>query len=92
MKRGFTLIEILVAITIFALVMVAAYQVYERSQKAYVLGEQLSNTQQDIRFAYEQISHDLKTAGYLIYPDANALRPDMPLEGMWSGAVAIREA
>ena len=92
MKRGFTLIEILVAITIFALVMVAAYQVYERSQKAYVLGEQLSNTQQDIRFAYEQISHDLKTAGYLIYPDANALRPDMPLEGMWSGAVAIRGA
>lgn len=90
MKKGFTLVEVLVAIFIFVLIIIAAYQIYERSQRTYYLGEQLSDLQQNIRFAYEQISRDLRIAGYGVYPDDESTRPDEPIEGMWSGAIAIR--
>ncbi len=90
MKKGFTLVEVLVAIFIFVLVLIAAYQVYERSQKTYILGEQMADLQQNVRFAYEQISLDLRRAGYNVYPDDESKRPDEQIEGMWSGAIAIR--
>ena len=90
MKKGFTLVEVLVAIFIFVLILIAAYQVYERSQKTYILGEQLADLQQNIRFAYEQISYDLRRAGYNVYPDDESKRPDEQIEGMWSSAIAIR--
>lgn len=90
MKKGFTLVEVLVAIFIFVLILISAYQVYERSQKTYILGEQLADLQQNLRFAYEQISYDLRVAGYNVYPDDEATRPDEQLEGIWRGAIAIR--
>lgn len=90
MKKGFTLVEIMVAIFIFVLIIIAAYQVYERSQKTYILGEQLSDLQQNVRFAYEQISYDLRIAGFNVYPDDESTRPDEQIEGAWSGAIAIR--
>lgn len=90
MKKGFTLVEIMVAIFIFVLIIIAAYQIYERSQKTYILGEQLSDLQQNIRFSYEQISYDLRIAGFNVYPDDESTRPDEQIEGAWSGAIAIR--
>ena len=90
MKKGFTLVEIMVAIFIFVLIIIAAYQIYERSQKTYILGEQLSDLQQNVRFAYEQISYDLRIAGFNVYPDDESTRPDEQIEGAWSGAIAIR--
>ncbi len=90
MKRGFTLIEVMVAIFIFVLVILAAYQIYERSQKTYILGEQMADLQQNLRFAYEEVSHDLRIAGYNVYPDSESTRPDEQIEGMWNGAIAIR--
>ena len=90
MKKGFTLIEVLVSLFIFTLVILAAYKIYDHSQKTYILGEQLTDTQQSTRFAFEKVSLDLRTAGYRVYPDTDALRPDLPVEGMWSGAIAVR--
>ncbi|MEJ5165611.1 MAG: prepilin-type N-terminal cleavage/methylation domain-containing protein [Thermoanaerobaculia bacterium] len=90
MKKGFTLVEVLVAIFIFVLILISAYQVYERSQKTYILGEQLADLQQNIRFAYEQISYDLRRTGFNVYPDDESTRPDEQIEGMWRGAIAIR--
>jgi prepilin-type N-terminal cleavage/methylation domain-containing protein len=90
MKKGFTLVEVIVAVFIFTLVILAAYQIYDHSQKTYLLGEQLSDVQQGIRFAYEKVSQDLRVTGYRVYPDSEALRPDLPLEGIWPRAIAIR--
>jgi prepilin-type N-terminal cleavage/methylation domain-containing protein len=90
MKKGFTLIEVLVALFIFTLVILAAYKIYDHSQKTYLLGEQLTDAQQSTRFAFEKLSHDLRIAGFRVYPDSDALRTDLPIEGMWSGAIAVR--
>ncbi len=90
MKKGFTLVEVLVSILIFTLVIIAAYRIYDHSQKTYLLGEQLTDTQQATRFAFEKLSHDLRVAGFRVHPDSDALRPDLSVEGMWDGAVAIR--
>lgn len=90
MRKGFTLIEVLVSLFIFTLVVLAAYKIYDHSQKTYLLGEQLTDAQQSTRFAFEKISHDLRLAGYRVYPDSDALRPDLSIEAMWDGAIAIR--
>lgn len=90
MKKGFTLVEVMVAIFIFVLIIIAAYQIYERSQRTYILGEQLSDVQQNIRFSYQQISYDLRISGFNVYPDDESTRPDEQIEGAWSGAIAIR--
>jgi prepilin-type N-terminal cleavage/methylation domain-containing protein len=61
--RGFTLVEILIASTIFALILLGVYVVYETNQGTYVRGEARSNVQQNVRVALDQITRELLMAG-----------------------------
>lgn len=62
--KGFTLIEILIASTIFVMVLLGVYMVYETNQATYVRGEARANVQQNARVALDQITRELLMAGY----------------------------
>ncbi|HPR65145.1 MAG TPA: prepilin-type N-terminal cleavage/methylation domain-containing protein [Thermoanaerobaculia bacterium] len=89
-RHGFTLIEVLVAITIFTILMIAALKVYDQSQRSFILGEQQSDVQQNLRFAFEKVTGELRLAGFDFNHDADAMRPDEQLEGIWPGAIVFR--
>ncbi len=63
-ERGFTLTEILVALTISTVVTLTAYSVLYSSQRMQSINEQTTQTQQNARIAMELITQDLKAAGF----------------------------
>src|SRR5919106_840121 len=63
-QRGFTMIELLVGITIATIVSAAAFTALTSSSKATRANDQTAQTQQNARVAMELLSHDIKMAGY----------------------------
>ena len=63
-QRGFSLAEILTAVAVFAIVMVAALLVYDRSNKVFKQGVESSNLQQNTRVAFGKLVSDLRVAGF----------------------------
>jgi hypothetical protein len=62
--RGFTLVEILIAISTFVIVVFAIYSSFESSRATYGAGEQRADIQQSARIAMELMEGDLRLAGY----------------------------
>jgi prepilin-type N-terminal cleavage/methylation domain-containing protein len=63
-QRGFTLIEILTAVAVFAVVMIAALLIYDRSNKVFKQGVEASNLQQNTRVAFDKVVADMRMAGF----------------------------
>jgi len=63
-ENGFTLVELLVAMVIGAIVMAAAYSSFVSQQKAYGITESVSDIQQNLRAAMLYIERDLRMAGF----------------------------
>jgi len=63
-QKGFTLVELLVAMAIAGIVMAAGYSMYISQQKAYQTTEDVSALQQNMRSAMYFIEHDMRMAGY----------------------------
>ena len=63
-ERGFTLIEILVAMAISLVVMTGVYQVYVAQQKSYILQEQVAAMQQNLRAGMYFMAREIRMAGY----------------------------
>jgi type IV pilus assembly protein PilW len=63
-EQGFTIIELLVGITIGTIVCAAAFTALTSSSKATRANDQTAQTQQNARVAMELLSHDIKMAGY----------------------------
>jgi len=61
---GFTLIEILLAMAIGALVMAAVVDTFITQRKAYDLQEQISEMIQSARVSMDMMSRDVRMAGY----------------------------
>jgi prepilin-type N-terminal cleavage/methylation domain-containing protein len=62
--RGFSLAELMVALAIFATIIVAALMLYDRSNKMFRSGTEASDLQQNTRVAFEKVVSDLRMAGY----------------------------
>jgi len=62
-RAGFTLLEILVAISIGAVIMGAIYVAYDNQQKAYVASDQVAAMQQNIRSALYIMGSQIREAG-----------------------------
>lgn len=62
--RGFTLMEILIAMSTFLIVLFAIYTSFESSRSTYAAGEQKADIQQNARIAMELMGADLRLAGY----------------------------
>ena len=63
-ERGFTLVEIMIALAISAILVGGAYSMLYSSQQTQTINEQAVQTQQNGRMAMELISLDLKDAGF----------------------------
>ena len=61
---GITLIELLVALTIFGTMIGAIYRVFITQARAYAVQDQVVEVQQDIRGAMELMLRDLRMAGF----------------------------
>src|SRR5712691_7403728 len=63
-QRGFTLAEILVTTAIFAIIMIAALTVYDRSNKVFRSGTEAADLQQSTRIGFDKLVSDLRMAGF----------------------------
>lgn len=60
---GFTLVELLVALTVSAVIMTAVYAAYQSQQKSYVVQEEVAALQQNLRAAMFYMSNQIREAG-----------------------------
>ena len=63
--RGFTIIELMVAITISALILGVLTQVYAGAKRSYRVTEALSRMQENGRYAMDYLARDIRLAGYM---------------------------
>jgi prepilin-type N-terminal cleavage/methylation domain-containing protein len=63
-KKGVTLIELLVALTILGIVIGAVYRLFIAQTKAYTVQDQVAEVQQNVRGAMEILLRDLRMTGF----------------------------
>jgi type IV pilus assembly protein PilW len=71
-RQGFTLVELLVAMGISAVVMAGVYTVYSSQQKSYAAQEQMAAMQQNLRAAIYFMEREIRMAAYDPTRDAAA--------------------
>lgn len=62
-NRGFTLLELLIVAGIFMLVLIPVLSVFTSSQESYLVQDDISSTQQNIRAALMYLRKDIRMAG-----------------------------
>jgi type IV pilus assembly protein PilW len=63
-KKGITLIELLVALVISAMVMAGVYRIFISQSKAYTVQDQVVEVQQNVRGTMEVLLRDLRMTGF----------------------------
>jgi prepilin-type N-terminal cleavage/methylation domain-containing protein len=63
-QSGFTLVELMVAMSIFLLILVGVFQVFDPSSRAYSTTERKVDVQQGGRVAMDAMSRQIRMAGY----------------------------
>lgn len=63
-NQGFTMTELLVAMTISAIVAAGIYSTFYSQQKSYIAQEQIAAMQQNLRGAMHIMGRDVRMAGY----------------------------
>ena len=64
-EEGFTIIELMVASALSLVVMGGIYSVYRSQQKSYVVREQVTVMQQNLRAGMVVLTSDIRMAGYV---------------------------
>lgn len=64
-KRGFTLIEIMIALLLSSILMAGAVQVFTASKQSYRLNDNLARMQESGRFAMDLLGRELRMAGFM---------------------------
>lgn len=63
-SRGFTLIEVLIALAIAGIVISSLYSIFTPQTKTYANQEQIVDVQRSLRFAMSLMERDLRNLGY----------------------------
>lgn len=71
-ELGFTLVEVMIALAISAILAVAGYSILISTDKSTRANEQVVGTQHNVRMAMELISRDIKLAGFRMPQAPNA--------------------
>lgn len=71
-NRGFTLLELLIALAISGVVMTGVYSAFKTQQDSYLVQEQVAEAQQNLRAAFYMLAGDIRTAGHDPAETANA--------------------
>lgn len=64
LSSGYTLVELLIAMTLGVFLLAGVFQINQANQKGKYLQESIEQTQKNGRFAIDNISYAVKTAGY----------------------------
>ena len=84
-QRGFTLMEILVAMAIFTTVFIVALLLYDQSNRVFQKTNESAEMQQNTRVAFDKLVQDLRMAGF------DYKRAGTPKEGLPSPWAAGRD-
>ena len=68
-NKGFTLIEMLIALALGSFLLAGSVSVFTYSNRAYVVQDEVVTTQQFVRSALEILVHEIRMGGY-VPPDA----------------------
>lgn len=92
-RRGFTLVELLIAGLMSALVLLAVYFVFIANTTQYYRQEQIVQMQESMRFAVELMKNDLRNAGRLsiVRGDGNGRDPRLCVDRIGQRAVQLFE-
>ncbi len=90
-ERGFSLIEIMVALTISLILMAGVLAIMSSSKRTYLLQNELGQLQENARFVIDDISYNLRMAGFYGCSNtppsgANTL---VPIDGVNNSAVLV---
>jgi len=91
-RRAFTLVEIMVAVVIFAIMMTALFASFRTGMQAYSMGTEHTSQQQLGRYAVNQVAQDLRNIYYKPESQYNVARRqqeamlDASEDGLESGA------
>ena len=95
-QRGFTLAEILVTTAIFAIIMIAALAVYDKSNQVFKQSTEAADMQQSTRIGFDKLVADIRMAGFdysrggIPTGDDEYEQPDEQIEYAGVTAVAFR--
>lgn len=87
---GVSLAEVLVALTVLALASTASMMLYNGARRSFKVGSNLTEVQQNVRIAFDELNNDIRLAGFNVKPDASSDRPDEQLEATFPGAIVLR--
>lgn len=76
LKRGFSLIELMVALGLLAIVLLFVFDTFSYQHATYTVVDQISEAQQNSRAIARLIERDVRNAGYLVPPLAAACGVD----------------
>ena len=71
-RKGFTLIELLVAMAISGIVAGAIFTAFQSQQKSYLIQDQVTEMQQNLRAAMDIMVREIRMAGYDPHGDSGA--------------------
>ena len=63
-QKGFTLVEVMIALLLSGIVSASIYSAYQAQQRSYVAQNQVTEMQQNQRVALDNIARNLRMAGY----------------------------
>jgi prepilin-type N-terminal cleavage/methylation domain-containing protein len=101
-SKGVTLIELLIALLISAIIIASIYRTFIHQQKTYATQEQVADMQQNVRVAINRMMREIRMAGFgnvqgvlpvtfpgvgRTYPDV--VNPDLPVAGAFTIVSAI---
>lgn len=67
---GFTLVEVTIAVLLFALVIGSIYEIYVRGERSQQVGIELAEASQNARSGVDLMARELRSAGYGIDPSS----------------------
>lgn len=62
--RGFTLLELLITVTLMGIILAGINNTFQAQEKAYVLQDRVAEMNQNVRVALEIMSRDIRNAAY----------------------------
>jgi len=74
-QRGFSLVELMVSITLGIILTFGVVEIYAGSKQTYRTQEALSRLQENARFALDILAKDIRTTGYLGCDNLSKLAP-----------------
>ncbi len=76
-QAGFTLVEVLISLSIFLLVLLGIYELFDWNRATYVSSQRKVDVQQNARVALDEIVRQIRMAGY--FPENFTTPPASPL-------------